>query len=163
NVDKVITDFVAPATGTYYARFSTPGAFSGASFTPSDYTLVVTRNADFDAEGNSSLATAQPVAGTQVAGRQWVQGAITREGYQASAVPFGFQDISGTGTAVLQGTDDDVWGLSASDLNGFKFNFYSHDYTDISFSTNGLITLGGFNGNYFNSDLTSDPFDASIA
>src|SRR5262249_20590021 len=74
NVDKIISDFVAPATGTYYVRVSTPGAISSDSFTPSDYTLVLTRNADFDTEGNSSLATAQPVAGTQVAGRQWVLG-----------------------------------------------------------------------------------------
>ncbi len=163
NVNKVITDFVAPATGTYYARFSTPAGLSSSTFAPSAYTLVVTRNAAFDAEANSTIGTAQPLVSPQVAGRQWVQGALTREGYTAAAVPFGFTDISGTGTPVLQGTDDDVWGLGAADLNGFTFSFYGQDYATLSFSTNGLITLGGFNGSFTNTNLTSSPPGASIA
>src|SRR5262249_31933737 len=46
-----IPDFVAASTGTYYLRVTGDG---GAS-----YDLVVTRNAAFDTEPNSDLATAQ--------------------------------------------------------------------------------------------------------
>lgn len=68
NVNKVISDFVAPATGTYYARLSS------GSFSPSDYALVVTRNAGFDTEANSTQATAQNLSATPVAGQQWALG-----------------------------------------------------------------------------------------
>ncbi len=51
NVDSVISNFVAPVSGVYYARVTS------ASSVP--YDLVVTRNAAFDTEGNDTIATAQ--------------------------------------------------------------------------------------------------------
>ncbi len=59
NVDAVFNNFVAPAAGTYYARLSAQGGV--------DYSLVVTRNADFDTEGNDELATAQELGPVQAA------------------------------------------------------------------------------------------------
>ena len=59
NVDQVISNFVAPEAGTYYARVS--------SAAEADYTLVVTRNAVFDTESNDDFASAQDLEGLRVA------------------------------------------------------------------------------------------------
>ena len=40
------------------------------------YSLVVTRNADFDAESNNDLSTAQPLITNQASGAQWVIGYV---------------------------------------------------------------------------------------
>ena len=69
NVDDLISNFVAPASGTYYIRVT--------GTTGTDYSLVATRNADFDLEDNNTIATAQPILAPEVAGRQWVLGALT--------------------------------------------------------------------------------------
>ncbi|HUR55183.1 MAG TPA: pre-peptidase C-terminal domain-containing protein, partial [Gemmataceae bacterium] len=61
-----LSHFVAPASGTYYA------VVNGLPLT--DYSLVVTRNAGFDTEGNNDIASAQSILSPQVAGRQWVLG-----------------------------------------------------------------------------------------
>jgi subtilisin family serine protease len=66
NVDRIIRNFVAPTTGTYFVRLN--------SDQETDYSLLVTRNAEFDTEPNDSMATAQKVQSTQAAGRQWVLG-----------------------------------------------------------------------------------------
>jgi hypothetical protein len=54
---RVIGHFVAPTAGTYYARV---GGESGVT-----YSLVVTRNAAFDAGGNGTFAAAQDITGTR--------------------------------------------------------------------------------------------------
>ncbi len=56
-VNSAIDNYVVTKSGTYYA------VVSGAGDTP--YTLVVTRNADFDTKTGTSLATAQNISGTQ--------------------------------------------------------------------------------------------------
>jgi len=58
NVDQIIHDFVAPATGVYHVRVR------GGS---TEYTLVVTRGAGFDHERNDDLADAQDIGPTGVA------------------------------------------------------------------------------------------------
>ena len=45
NADGAISDFVAPTTGTYFARIATD-----ASADPTDYSLIITRGATFDLE-----------------------------------------------------------------------------------------------------------------
>ena len=55
NVDQIINNFVSGSGGTYYANVT-----SGDS----DYSLVVTRNADFDSEGNGGSGAAQDISGT---------------------------------------------------------------------------------------------------
>ena len=54
NTNEVVPGFVAPAGGTYYARVK------GAADT--EYTLVVTRGADFDLEPNSTPADARQLS-----------------------------------------------------------------------------------------------------
>ena len=62
-------------------------------------------------------------------------------GYQATALPFDFIDISSTGTAVLQGSDDgSVW-LSPSDLNGFQFTLFGSTSDNLYVSANGYLYL----------------------
>src|SRR4029077_10331808 len=56
--------FHAAAGGLYYARVS--------GNLPSDYSLVVTRDATFETESNDTFATAQNISGTQ-----GVLGAVT--------------------------------------------------------------------------------------
>jgi subtilisin family serine protease len=58
NVDQVIHDFVAPATGVYHVRVR------GGS---TEYTLVVTRGAGFDHERNDDLADAQDLGPSDAA------------------------------------------------------------------------------------------------
>ena len=57
NLTKVISNFTAPTTATYYVRLS------GDSNVP--YSVVVTRNGAFDTEANDSFATAQSINGLQ--------------------------------------------------------------------------------------------------
>jgi subtilisin family serine protease len=57
NVDLAVRNFVAPADGTYCARFFGVGINRS-------YTLVVTRNAAFDLHPNNSFATAEDITGT---------------------------------------------------------------------------------------------------
>lgn len=82
NADGMITDYLAPAGGTYYARVG------GTNTAGTDYSLVVTRNVSFNAEPNNTPATAQNLAGPQVAGQQWALG------YAAGGVAL--LDMSGT-------------------------------------------------------------------
>jgi hypothetical protein len=142
------------------------------------YTVGVTLNAALEREGlfpgagNNAVATAQDLNPSFVnltttltsAGRGGAVGTGDGAGgYQASAVPFDFTDISGTGTPVLQGTDDGVWSLSPADLGDFTFNFYGQTYNSIFFSTNGLITFGSGDDEFSNDDLTDNPDQAAIA
>jgi hypothetical protein len=54
NVDESISNFVAPADGTYYVRMAGEG--SGR-----DYTVAVTRGATFDLENNDTAAQSQDI------------------------------------------------------------------------------------------------------
>jgi hypothetical protein len=71
-------------------------------------------------------------------------------GYTAAdAGPYAFEDISGTGTALLASSDD---GTATAPV-GFSFNFYGANYTTVGLSPNGLLTFGGVNGQNVNVDL----------
>ena len=61
NLHKVIDTFEAPNTGTYFAVVT--GELGR------DYTLVATRNASFDQEGNNAISAAQNWPDTSVIGR----------------------------------------------------------------------------------------------
>ena len=69
NIDSVIRDFVATASGTYYIQV-------GSSSSQPTYHLMAIRNADFDLEGNDTTATAQAILSNLDAGQQRVLGAI---------------------------------------------------------------------------------------
>ena len=131
--------------------------------------------ASYGGPPHSSIATAQPIdpyANKFIgnADRTAVLGTIPGSpsvgpnafGYSALAVDPSFIDITGTGTAVLQGTDDDTYFLDTSAL-GFSFDFYGQHYTSLNIGTNGLITLSGAEGFFQNSDLSSFPTFSTIA
>lgn len=103
DVDSVIGNYVASATGTYLVRISSTSEQS------SDYSLVVTRNADFEFEENDSPATAQPVVSTQVAGRQWMLGSIEFDAasgivaeVEPNDSPATAQDLDGEGWNLIE-------------------------------------------------------------
>ena len=66
NVDNLIRNFVASETETYTA------VVSGDANT--DYSLVVTRNSEFELEDNNSIDSAQEILSSRANGRQWVLG-----------------------------------------------------------------------------------------
>ena len=63
NVTSIVTDFTATVAGTYYAVVNS--STSGVA-----YSLVVTRNAEFDTEPNDTVLNARDVTSRQVAGEQ---------------------------------------------------------------------------------------------
>jgi hypothetical protein len=151
NVDAIISNFVAPTSGTYTVRVIGEG----------DYSLIVNKDAAFDTEANNDFASAQEIGESPS-----ILGSIDPElggAYDAQAVAFGFEDISGTGTPTLIGVDDASVTLSAANLAGFEFDFYGQAYSQLSFSSNGLITFGGSNSDYINTDLSTSPDLAAIA
>src|SRR5579875_3087951 len=60
-------------------------------------------------------------------------------GYTASNAPYGFVDITMTGTQILAASDDDT---QTVDL-GFAFNFYGQSYTQTCIGANGLMAFNG--------------------
>ncbi len=69
---------------------------------------------------------------------------------------FSYEDISGTGTALGQGDDDnDMVAL------GFNFDFYGTTYADVFVGSNGYLTFGSGDNSFSNQDLT-DPASTNI-
>jgi hypothetical protein len=80
-------------------------------------------------------------------------GAQSSSGYKVTdAVAFSYQNIAGTGIAVLAGADDGTAVINTP----FPFLFFGTSYTSLCVSTNGLIAFGSCVPNDFNNlDLTS--------
>ena len=68
---------------------------------------------------------------------------------------FAFEDISGSGTRILNGTDESSVEISIP----FLFQFYGGDYDQINISTNGLMSFGGAitSGVNVNTDFAPSP------
>lgn len=64
-----ISSFVAPATGTYFARVSSASGQTA-------YNLVVGRNVTLDTGANTSIMAAQDLLGPSIDGRQFAAGAV---------------------------------------------------------------------------------------
>jgi hypothetical protein len=162
----------AATAGTYRVLVS------GNAGTLGLYTLQVFLNAAMEAESrvagvtNNTPATAQDLNGsfltlaTPVAAvaRAAVLATTDAPQYGApTAVAPGFTDISATGTRSSATGDDGAQTLSSGDLGGFAFPFFGTAYTSVSFSTNGLITFGGEDTSFSNSNLSTSPSLAAIA
>jgi hypothetical protein len=142
NLGQVIDNFAATKAGTYYLRVT------GSTSDGTDYSLVVTRNADFDTEANDAFATAQDLVSPEADGRRWVMGAIVpSDTYVASAQSYTFEDISGTGHAILQGTAFSSQWLSPADLNGFQFTLYGSMIDNLYVGSSGYLYLPANSGN----------------
>ena len=131
NLDQIISNFVATASGAYYLQVTSA---AGAT-----YSLVVTRNADLDAENNSSIETAQELIAAEAAGRRWAMGYL---GGSSLGDP-------GTGPEVSLPT-------ALLDASGFTWDIYGAG--DIGNGTidayDGGLLHGGFP--YFSSAITED-------
>lgn len=85
-------------------------------------------------------------------------------GYEAVVVPFEFIDVSATGTPIFAAGADNWWTrLTQTQLAGFTFNYYGTTYSDFYVDTNAHITFGLEDSNPSNTDLTLNPFMATIA
>jgi hypothetical protein len=86
-------------------------------------------------------------------------------GYFAeTAFPFTFEDISTTGTQVLDGIDDAFVQVPTGLPTGFPF--YGDIYNDVFIASNGLLTFNAGSTDFSNSDLTDfgdGPADPLIA
>ncbi|HWP40395.1 MAG TPA: M36 family metallopeptidase, partial [Tepidisphaeraceae bacterium] len=87
-------------------------------------------------------------------------------GYVATAYPFENLDLipGSSGVVTLIDSQDD-WSTSLN-LGSNTFNFYGVTYSgsgQMFVSSNGLITFGGLNSAYINTDLASSPSQRAIA
>jgi hypothetical protein len=126
---------------------ATPGSHSlvvrGVSGTTGSFTARLVLNAALELEGpggssNDTIAAAEDIDASWIAlGAGAERGAVIgladssssvvgpdEFGYEATAVPFEFDDIRPTGNPALTDTDDGTVQLSATDLPGFNFSFY---------------------------------------
>ncbi len=164
-------------TGTYTFVVSGVSGTTG-SYTIKAYLNAAVSTATVGGASNHTIATAQNIDGSFVtlsgsSQRGAAMGTITSSigpdgfGYSGIAITPQFVDISGTGTAILQGADDSYQRLrSSSNLSGFSFKLYSSTYTSFYVNSNGMITFGsGLTGtsSFSNSDLTTTPSQATIA
>ncbi len=76
-------------------------------------------------------------------------------GYVGYPLMFDFQDISQTGTMVLEGVDEGTTVIEPG--NGFEFSYYGTTYDQLYVSSNGLITFGSAYQFFQNTDLTTAP------
>lgn len=129
NVSDIISNYIATTTGTHYARV-TAGSIG-------EYSLVATRNADFDTEGNSSIESAQDLISNQVGGRRWVLGYVSGEG-QLLAADNGDRNLLTVDPATGEGT------IVASNVGGGQgFNALARNpVTGLLYGTQSLASQG---------------------
>jgi Ca2+-binding RTX toxin-like protein len=168
--NALIQTAAAAAAGTYTIDVTGSGLSLG------DYTVQVILNAAQEEEdtvagaSNDTTGTAQNIDGSFItvqtpqasARRGAVLGVTGNAGYDATPVPFAFEDISSTGTVIgtLTGEDDEAETITP----GFTFNFYGTNYSSYGVHSNGLITFDGTEpSNFTNDDLTNSPELAAIA
>jgi hypothetical protein len=169
NQNALLQTVPATAAGTYTF------ALSGASGTTGNYTLQVILNAAKEAEGtlaggdNNTIATAENIDPSFItlqtsqasAQRGAVNGTTDSANYSAGAIPFAFEDISGTGTVIAGLTNQDD--ASVSVPIGFNFSFYGVNNANVFVSSNGLLTFATASTAFTNSNLTTTPTQAAIA
>ncbi len=172
----IVQSLATNVAGTYSVQVSSIAATIG------DYELVLIVNGDAELETlglatNDTLATAQNLDNSFIelepgASRSLVSGDIEGDvvkvgpdqfGYEALVVPFEFNDISATGTAVLTGSDNSTVMLNATDLVGFSFDFYGTTYGSAFITSNGLINFFAPDTSPNNSDLTQSPILPTVA
>jgi len=89
-------------------------------------------------------------------------GVTPAEASSYTALPVGFSFINATGgtlLAGLSGQDDTAVSVALP----FAFTFYGTSYNQIFVSSNGLITFGGANSSFTNTDLSASPTQPAIA
>ncbi len=98
NFDQVIHNFVAPTAGTYYLHVT--GKLDA------EYSLLVTRNADFDTSGAYGLDAAWSVSAPSVDGAQWILGSL------ASGQKILEESEPNDSLELAQNIDDADWNLN---------------------------------------------------
>lgn len=147
---------------------------SGVGGTTGTYSVQATLNANLEVEGRVSGVTNNTPATAQTLDSSFIglstdlakasRGAVfgVADGtlqFAAARVAYTFEEITATGTHVLANSDAAATSISIP----FAFNFYGTNYTTVGFSSNGLITFGGLDASFSNSNLATNPALAAIA
>ena len=139
----MIDNFVATMSGTYYVRVT------GDNSDGTDYSLVVTRNADFDTESNDSMADAQDLIGSGFGAGRWVVGAVEPSPDPLFAIdsshPYTIQQIDPQTGAIVRTIPSPIPvgggpdGLAFDGQHLFLVNaYYSDDLYEIDATTGAL-------------------------
>jgi hypothetical protein len=165
--EALLETLAITTSGTYTITVSGAGGTTGA------FQVQVFQNTALEASAhggppNATIATAQDLTPAFTpsfdgASGGAVIGHANAGGYQATVVTPTFEDISTTGTGVLQGTNDSVIQLTPAQLGTFTFTLFGHTYNNVYFNTNALIDFTVADSAYLNTDLTSSPTEACIA
>jgi hypothetical protein len=137
NLDQVISNFAAPADGTYYLVVT-------ASGTAATYNLTVTRDATFDTEPNDTFSMAQPLDGSSGA-----IGAFS----QTAVVPSQLVNTAGGGA---NGYPFNIAAFGAANMR------YQQVYSHSEFGQPGTITAIRFRRNGDQSAFTTSGIDLKI-
>jgi subtilase family serine protease/methionine-rich copper-binding protein CopC/type 1 glutamine amidotransferase len=164
NVSRAISDFVAPAAGTYYWRVSGDGAYS----------LAITRDAAFDLEANDTADTAQGISTTgAVLGHLWQ---TASEGFESGEFPLpGWSTYNSTSSGRGRVTDlhgaaagsyalvmdsSSGWALNEAiwtvDLAGATAAVLSFQHRSFGSETNSSLA-SSFTGHYFADGASFSP------
>jgi subtilisin family serine protease len=133
NVDELIDGFVAPESGTYYARVT--GDLG------TRYSLLVTRGAAFDTEVNNDMATAQPLSIPEVNGARWALGAITAGGTIEDFDDGDISDYTSIGVGAIvsaAAAHDGPFGLETS---SFQTDWVYRDDADVQVAPGDVISV----------------------
>lgn len=104
-------------------------------------------------------ATAATVLGLGMAAKAESRGPDSYGYVATDQVTYTFNDITATGTQVLNGVDDQTVQVSL----GMNFDFYGATYDTAYLSSNGVIMFGGANGGWTNFDLSGGQFSGGPA
>ncbi|HET9217515.1 MAG TPA: sialidase family protein, partial [Terriglobia bacterium] len=177
NGTTVVIPLNSDALGALNAAIGSTISFGGAITTLAGTAPQIMFGGTIATPGTVQLAlqTATPVINAQDINSSFVtlstpqasaqRGAVLGQtdlptSYTATAVPFVFEDISATGTVLAPLTNQDN---AAVTILGFSFPLYGVVNTNVSVSSNGLLTFGGANTSGINSDLTLSPAQAAVS
>lgn len=140
------------------------GSISGKGF----YRLHALLNAVLETEAfggtkNDSRLTAQRISNDFLSIAPGVSQAtvLGHAGFRATAIPYAFDDISQTGTRIIEDVDDKA--VVLTELGNFLFPFYGVNYSSLFVSSNGLITFGSAFDKAYAPGWITDPSQPSIS
>ncbi|MDP2105161.1 MAG: ThuA domain-containing protein, partial [Desulfobulbaceae bacterium] len=133
NATQSIRNFVAPTDGTYYARIS--------GQTGVEYTLLVTRNADFDLDPNGQISNAQPISATHtVLGNI---GSTTEAGFSGATIKVAVYNNGGSIASIISQLNDDTYfDFTATSVSGAGLD------TVAELNAYDVVIIGDSDGNY---------------
>ena len=117
NITQAVHNFIAETTGSYVARVTAADA--------ADYSLTIIRDADFDTESNSNLASAQDISGRHGALGHVQQGGGGQEQFDTPVLNFDGHDFNGAQPPDMVGdVGIDYYIQALNHPDGTEFSIY---------------------------------------